>query len=244
MDQPSSSQQRPSFRRIHEFFSVPLANQSRRVASPRLASPASSPALRREWPQPRITSQFPEIAQSVRANGRRAATAAGSGERPGAGGGGRGGQPTRRPLIKQNHKLGSTERVCALVSAVALKNVNAWPVTFTNGVSYGARDGGGGGVTLSPLPLPLPPPPPPPPLFTNRPDSPLRFTSPREDRLARYCRPRHAPRGNWGLNHSAKSPSVPLVLTSPRPRLLWNCACVKSGERPQSGKIARYACRA
>lgn len=42
---------------------------------PRLWPPVASPSplLRREWPQPRITSQFPEIAQSARANGRRAA---------------------------------------------------------------------------------------------------------------------------------------------------------------------------
>lgn len=46
-----------------------------------VAAAPASPPLRREWPQPRITSQFPEIAQSARTNGRQAATAAGSGER-------------------------------------------------------------------------------------------------------------------------------------------------------------------
>lgn len=67
-----------SFRRIHESFSprarararAPLCCLPPPVRSAPLVPPPPLP-LRREWPQPRITSQFPEIAQSVRANGRR-----------------------------------------------------------------------------------------------------------------------------------------------------------------------------
>lgn len=51
------------------------------LVPPLLQLPLAS--LRREWPQPRITSQFPEIAQSVRANGRRAAVLPGVAARRG-----------------------------------------------------------------------------------------------------------------------------------------------------------------